>query len=112
MPLNYLTCEKNGAIEMRHNNNNAVIKVMKKIGGFYDWPRTDDILPYPFEDITKTLHPPHPVSTGGQYSFCWTTPLKLKFTQYPAIHTNYSLSNCTITSKKDFNRSSDFLVIN
>ena len=39
-------------------------------------------------------------------------PLKLKFTQYPAIHTNYSLSNYTISNKKDFNRSSDFLVIN
>ncbi len=38
--------------------------------------------------------------------------LKLKCTQYPAIHTNYSLSNCTISNKKDFNRSSDFLVIN
>ena len=38
--------------------------------------------------------------------------LKLKVTQYPAIHTNYSLSNCTISNKKDFNRSSDFLVIN
>ena len=34
------------------------------------------------------------------------------FTQYPAIHTNYSLSNCTISNKKDCNRSSDFLVIN
>ena len=22
MPLNYLTCEKNGAIDMQHNNNN------------------------------------------------------------------------------------------
>ena len=39
---------------------------------------------------------------------CW----KLKFTQYPAIHTNYSLSNCTISNKKDFNRSSKFQVIN
>ena len=38
--------------------------------------------------------------------------LKLKFMQYPAIHTHYSLSNCTISNKKDFNRSSDFLVIN
>ena len=38
--------------------------------------------------------------------------LKQKFTQYPAIHTNYSLSNCTISNKKNFNRSSDFLVIN
>ena len=38
--------------------------------------------------------------------------LKQKFTQYPAIHTNYSLSNCTISNKKDFNRSSDFLVFN
>ena len=43
---------------------------MEKTGGFYRWPRTDDILPYPFEDITKTLDPPHPVSEGGQiYSF-------------------------------------------
>ena len=39
-------------------------------------------------------------------------PLKQKCTQYPAIHTNYSLSNCIISNKKDFNRSSDFLVIN
>ena len=39
-------------------------------------------------------------------------PLKLQFTQYRAIHTNYSLSNCTISNKNDFNRSSDFLVIN
>ena len=38
--------------------------------------------------------------------------LKQKCTQYPAIHTNYSLSNCIISNKKDFNRSSDFLVIN
>ena len=38
--------------------------------------------------------------------------LKLTCTQYPAIHTNYTLSNCTISNKKDFNRSSDFLVIN
>ena len=38
--------------------------------------------------------------------------LKLKFTQYPAIHNNYSLSNYTISNKKDFNRSSDILVIN
>ena len=38
--------------------------------------------------------------------------LKQKCTQYPAIHSNYSLSNCTISNKKDFNRSSDFLVIN
>ena len=38
--------------------------------------------------------------------------LKLTFTKYPAIHTNYSLSNCTISNNKDFNRSSDFLVIN
>ena len=26
MPLNYLTCEKNGAIEMQHNNNNMARK--------------------------------------------------------------------------------------
>ena len=44
--------------------------------------------------------------------FCLLTYLKQKCTQYPAIHTNYSLSNCTISKKKDFNRSSDFLVIN
>ena len=34
------------------------------------------------------------------------------FRQYPAIHTNFSLSNCTISNYKDLNRSSDFLVIN
>ena len=38
--------------------------------------------------------------------------LKQTCTQYPAIRTNYSLSNCTISNKKDFNRSIDFLVIN
>ena len=38
--------------------------------------------------------------------------LKLKFTQYPAIHSNYSLSNYTISNQKDCNRSSDILVIN
>ena len=45
---------------------------------------------------------------------CGTETLTLKqtFTQYPAIHTNYSLSNCTTLNKKDFNRYSDFLVIN
>ena len=37
--------------------------------------------------------------------------LKQTFMQYPLIHTNYSLSNCTISNKKDFNRASDFLVI-
>ena len=26
MPLNYLTCDKNGAIEMQHNNNNNDIR--------------------------------------------------------------------------------------
>ena len=26
------------------------------------------------------------------------TSLKLKFRKYPAIHTNYSLSNCTISN--------------
>ena len=25
VPLNYLTCEKNGAIEMQHNNNSTLI---------------------------------------------------------------------------------------
>ena len=29
--------------------------------------------------------------------------------QYPAIYTNYNWSNCTISNKIDFNRSSDFL---
>ena len=38
--------------------------------------------------------------------------LKLKCRQYPAIHTNYSCSNCTISNYKDLNRSSEFLVIN
>ena len=36
--------------------------------------------------------------------------LKQTFTPYPAIHSNYSLSNCTISNKKNFNRSTDFLV--
>ena len=40
----------------------AVVKDMEKFGGFFHWPRTDDILPYPFEDITKTLEPPQPCS--------------------------------------------------
>ena len=31
---------------------------MDKFGGFFRWPRTDDILPYLFEDITKALDPP------------------------------------------------------
>ena len=43
---------------------------------------------------------------------CAHMSLKHKCTQHAAIHTNYSLSNCTISNKKDFNRSSDFLVIN
>ena len=38
--------------------------------------------------------------------------LKLNFIEYPAIHTNYSWSNCTIWNYKDLNRSSEFLVIN
>ena len=48
------------------------------------------------------------------YAILYSKVSKLKqtFTQYPAIHTNYSLSNYTISNKKDFNRSSDFLVIN
>ena len=45
-----------------HLQQNAVVKVMEKFGGFFRWPRTDDILPYPFEDITKTLDPPQPCS--------------------------------------------------
>ena len=40
----------------------AVVKDMEKFGRFFRWPRTDDILPYPFEDITKTLDPPQPCS--------------------------------------------------
>ena len=40
----------------------AVVKDMEKFGGFFRWPRTDDILPYPFEHITKTLEPPQPCS--------------------------------------------------
>ena len=42
----------------------------------------------------------------------WGEYFKQTFTKYPAIHTNYSLSNCTISNRNDFNRSSDFLVIN
>ena len=38
--------------------------------------------------------------------------LKLKCMQYPAIDTNYSCSNCSISNLKDLNRSSEFLVIN
>ena len=38
--------------------------------------------------------------------------LKVKFSKYPAIHTNYSLSNCTISNQKDLNRFSEFLGIN
>ena len=38
--------------------------------------------------------------------------LKLKFRQCPAIHTNYSLSNGTISNWKGSNRTSDLLVIN
>ena len=53
-----------------------------------------------------------PVSMVSK-NFHWcSVELKQKITQYPAIHTNYSLSNCTISNKKDFNRSSYFLVIN
>ena len=40
----------------------AVVKDMEKFGGFFRWPRTDDILPYPFKDITKTLDEPQPCS--------------------------------------------------
>ena len=40
----------------------AVVKVMEMFGGFFRWPRTDDIMPYPFEDITKTLDPPQQFS--------------------------------------------------
>ena len=25
VPLNYLTCEKNGALDMQHNNNNTLV---------------------------------------------------------------------------------------
>ena len=32
--------------------------------------------------------------------------LKQKCTQYPAIHTNYTLSNCTVSNKKDFEATS------
>ena len=34
----------------------ADVKAMEKTGRFYRWPKTDDILPYPFEDITKSDH--------------------------------------------------------
>ena len=37
---------------------------------------------------------------------------KGKIKAYPAIHTNYSLSTCTISNWKDLNRSSEILVIN
>ena len=30
------------------------VKGMEKTGRFYRWPRTDDILPYPFENITES----------------------------------------------------------
>ena len=75
---------------------------MEKIGGFYGWPRTDDILPYPFEDITKTLDPPNPVGTGGQYSFCWTTPLKLLcyISRSSDADTRYTLSTTLAVCKR------------
>ena len=38
--------------------------------------------------------------------------LKPNFIEYLAIHTNCSLSNCTIWNFKDLNRSSEPLVIN
>ncbi len=50
---------------------------------------------------------PNPIELGTL-----SLTLKQTFTQYPAIHTNYSLSSYAISNKKDFNRSSDFLVIN
>ena len=37
VPLNYLTCEKNGAIEMQHDNNNKVEHVPQS-----------SCLPFPF----------------------------------------------------------------
>ncbi len=52
------------------------------------------------------------LARGRLFSCCYNGNFfKQKCTQYPAIHINYSLSNCTISNKKDFNRSSDFLVI-
>ena len=36
----------------------------------------------------------------------------IHFRQCPAIYTDYSVSNCTISNQKDLNRSSDFLIIN
>ena len=66
----------------------------------------------------KHIHIPN-ISTGHngkvmqlQPNLTVTITLKLKCRQYPAIHTNYSCSNCTISSYKDLNRSSEFLVIN
>ena len=38
--------------------------------------------------------------------------LKLTLRQYLPIHTNYSISNCTILNQKDLNRSSNLVAIN
>ena len=48
--------------DSQHICNTCCGKDMDKFGGFFRWPGTDVILPYPFEDITKTLDPPQPCS--------------------------------------------------
>ena len=52
------------------------------------------------------------LSTKCGLSICQYLPCLLTFKRYPAIHPNYSVSNCTILQKKDLNRSSDLVVIN
>ena len=52
------------------------------------------------------------VLTRNAYFCMHLDYLKLKFRQYPGIHTNYSLSNCTISNYSDLSRSSEFLGIN
>ena len=62
--------------------------------------------------ITGTSTKDFPEMYLSTFQVLYKLYLKQKFTQYPAIHTNYSLSNWTTLNKKDFNRYSDFLVIN
>ena len=63
-------------------------------------------------DSVIRIHPECGVIITGDFIQMSDSFLKQKCTQYPAIHTNYSLPNCTISDKKDFNRSSDFLLSN
>ena len=52
---------------------------------------------------------------GGEHTEWANCPIEatgVTCMKYPAIHTNYSWSNCTISNYKYLNRSSDFLVFN